>query len=357
MRRQHLLYLFLLPILYLMYSVQSSYSSASAFFYGFAENKETELSHDNDVLVTDIFVTQGESVTEGQVLMSVSRPELVNKEIDSDLQEESNLLKLTAAKKEIEDKQTIIRNDLAAYLAKKQSEREEVNAREQQNKAELKSLKSVVVDLGPISEKTQAQLKRIEQEVASYTNETEIRLQQLESQQQMVSASLQLAKKKVGVTRQQIATAYKQLDILAPADGVIGNIQSKRGENLKAFSTLMTFYESNPTIVKGYVHENFILQVNKGDTLTITSTLRPEHVIKGKVVGLGSRIVEIPERLRKMPTVKTYGREVLVEISSKNSFLQKEKVSINSSAVSSGVLQPQNNTKLEKDLKKELSVK
>ena len=43
-------------------------------------------------------------------------------------------------------------------------------------------------------------------------------------------------------------------------------------------------------------------------------------------MGMGSRIIEIPDRLRKNPTFKTYGREIQVEIPSDNQFLQKEKV-------------------------------
>ncbi len=93
-----------------------------------------------------------------------------------------------------------------------------------------------------------------------------------------------------------------------------------------SFNTLITFYEENPTLVKAYVHENMILQVNEGDTLEVFSSLHPDHRCLGVVTGLGSRIVEIPERLRKLPEVKTYGREVLVSIPRDNHFLQKEKV-------------------------------
>ena len=47
------------------------------------------------------------------------------------------------------------------------------------------------------------------------------------------------------------------------------------------------------------------------------------------ITGLGSRIVEIPDRLRKNPDLKTYGREVLISIPPTNFFLQKEKVILN----------------------------
>jgi len=111
---------------------------------------------------------------------------------------------------------------------------------------------------------------------------------------------------------------------------LIGNILCKEGENISSFSTLINFYERNPTLVKGFVHESLILEVQEGDSLVVSSTLHPEQKTSGEVIGLGSRIVEIPERLRKMPELKTYGREVLIRIPSNNNFLQKEKVMLNS---------------------------
>ena len=78
-------------------------------------------------------------------------------------------------------------------------------------------------------------------------------------------------------------------------------------------------------MVKGFVHENLILEVAVGDTLEVISTQHPEHKCQGVISGLGSRIVEISERLRKNPELKTYGREVLISYSSIQSFFTKRK--------------------------------
>ena len=93
-------------------------------------------------------------------------------------------------------------------------------------------------------------------------------------------------------------------------------------------SALISFYEPHPQFIKGYVHENLSLKVAVGDTFLVRSTKDASMAYKGAVTGLGSRIVEIPERLRKMPDVLTYGREVSVQISPENAFLQKEKVAL-----------------------------
>ena len=111
---------------------------------------------------------------------------------------------------------------------------------------------------------------------------------------------------------------------------MIGNVHCIDGENISSFKTLISFYERNPTLVKGFVHEKLILEVQLEDKLSVTSSQHPNHEVVGEVVGLGTRIVEIPERLRKIPEAKSYGREVLIKIPAENPFLQKEKVTLNS---------------------------
>ena len=66
------------------------------------------------------------------------------------------------------------------------------------------------------------------------------------------------------------------------------------------------------------------LSVNIGDSVQVVSVMHPNHMAKGIITGLGHRIVEIPERLRKIPEYKTYGLEVYIGLDAKNIFLQKE---------------------------------
>ncbi len=109
---------------------------------------------------------------------------------------------------------------------------------------------------------------------------------------------------------------------------MIGNVHVKAGEYLPSFKPLITLYEPNPSQVIAYVHESLLVKVNVGDKFIVQSMQDENNKFEGQVVGLGSRIVEIPERLRKMPDLKTYGREVVIKIPVDNSLLQKEKVKI-----------------------------
>jgi len=116
------------------------------------------------------------------------------------------------------------------------------------------------------------------------------------------------------------------VDIVAPTDGLIGNVHCKEGEHITDFRTLISFYEPNPTLVKAYVHEDYLVKVDIGDEFKISSIKDITQTYTGKVVGLGSRIVEIPARMRKVPEFKTYGREVVIRLPAKSKFLQNEKL-------------------------------
>ena len=117
--------------------------------------------------------------------------------------------------------------------------------------------------------------------------------------------------------------------IIAPTDGLIGNVHCKEGEKISSFGALISFYEESPTLVVGYIHEELILKININDSIDIFSSSRPDIQNKGVVKTLGSRIVEIPPRLRKIKELKTFGREIIIEIPPDNPFLQKEKVILN----------------------------
>ena len=74
MKRINIFYLAIIPLGFVLYQMNTTLGNASAFFYGFAENKETELSHDKSVLIHKIWVTPGQTVTKGQLLMEVQQP-------------------------------------------------------------------------------------------------------------------------------------------------------------------------------------------------------------------------------------------------------------------------------------------
>ncbi|HEX2956470.1 MAG TPA: DUF3616 domain-containing protein, partial [Chitinispirillaceae bacterium] len=119
----------------------------------------------------------------------------------------------------------------------------------------------------------------------------------------------------------------EKLVILAPMDGVVGSVTFKEQEKVSPFDTIMTLHGESPSYVKGYIHENVHSSVSVGQTVVIHS-LSNNFNSAGDVVGVGSRIVEYPARLRKNQDIVMWGKEIVVRIPDDNKFLLGEKVVI-----------------------------
>jgi hypothetical protein len=100
----------------------------------------------------------------------------------------------------------------------------------------------------------------------------------------------------------------------------------KQGEQVSAFTALLSLNSVHPTTVVGYL-------VGKKESLPVGSEVKVRSYEKsgnetpGKIIGYGS-VVELPEILQKSTAVKAFGREVFIEITPDNQFAAGEKVFI-----------------------------
>lgn len=298
-------------------------------FYGFAENKETEINQDKNVLIKNIYTTPGAAVNKGDLLIDVSHSNIEEKDsrIGFDVQKSNILLENQLAELEIElhnlkeKHQTQIQNiDFQIQdLRQKMSNQNQL----------LEAIESIKIPKTVGENPAYAKIAQLEKQKVNLATLFELEKKKKEASMASNRRLLSNQVQQLDAEKAFLDTLKSSLSIFAPSDGLIGNIHCKEGEHISSFRTLISFYERNPTLVKGYVHENLLLEVAVGDSLDVKSTLHAERNSKGLVVGLGTRIVEIPERLRKIPEIKTYGREVLIQIPANNSFLQKEKVMLN----------------------------
>ncbi len=122
----------------------------------------------------------------------------------------------------------------------------------------------------------------------------------------------------------------KKLTIFAQINGMIGSVNFKEGEKVSPFTPIVTLHTKSPSSIKGYIHENVYNKILVGQKVSATSVSDKKNTIIGEVIGVGSRIVEYPERLRKRPDFQIWGREIIIKIPHENNFLLGEKVLINS---------------------------
>lgn len=297
-------------------------------FYGFAESRVTEINYNYAVVVDKILVKPGQAVRSGQVLMQLSRRK--SKETLDD--QSFRIAQLQAEEKLWRQKQE---NEIKELKINQQTRLAEIDRKVARTQKELAYKKSLIENLQSI-EPVETSYKPLEDALASYQQE-KIDLDQL------YALKIKGLEQEISLGRNPFSEQIKRyeaeqifddsqknipIEVTAPMDGLVGNISCKEEEHIPSYSTLLTFYEPHSGIIEGYVHEDLTLEVEIGQEYTISS-LKDENLnYPGTVIGLGSRIVEIPSRLRKIEVIKAYGREVLIEISTDNSFLQSEKVSI-----------------------------
>lgn len=118
----------------------------------------------------------------------------------------------------------------------------------------------------------------------------------------------------------------KNLFVFAEVDGRVGAVNFKAGEKVSSFAPIVTLLPLQPTYVNGFINENLYSNLELGQPVEVQGT--HGKAVQGQVISLGARIVPIPERLLRIPSLHAWGREVLVQIPPNNTFLVGEKVSV-----------------------------
>ncbi len=323
----NILYWLIVPILLIAcyFILDSQTQRSSTAFLGYTDTQEHLIKIDISAYVDKIHVTQGQKVKQGDLLVELSKAEM-DKDIRVIDQEigtirEKNAISIFEYKTQIEKIKTETAQKTTAL-------REEIKVEE----SKLAYAKSM---LNPTASSAS--------NVASHPSKTQIsalqnEIQSLQTNSQKLKSSYQ---KLIDTQSSKIAEVNKLIDqktyiineknklkILAPFDGVIGNINIRDKEYVERQREMITFYEPSPTRVVGYIHESQSAAIKVGDSLSVISSLHPGQLIKGVVIGKGFRIVEIPERLRKVPEFKTYGMEIYIKLSASNALYQKELVQI-----------------------------
>lgn len=122
----------------------------------------------------------------------------------------------------------------------------------------------------------------------------------------------------------------KNLYVFSDIDGIVGSVNFRKGEKAPSFSSLVTLSSESPTFVQGFIHERMHSEIQIGARVKVASMSQAGYEVKGTVVSIGSRIIEMPPRLTNAVNigVPVWGREVIVQIPESSRLLLGEKVAI-----------------------------
>lgn len=287
------------------------------------------ISFQKPVKIKSIHVIPGQDVDKGDLLVEVVRPDLMY-----DI-----------------DKAT---NDLNTNLQEKDMFITNLNYQIQMNHlekiSEIESIEEEIFQLRTQYEQNQGIKNALEgidiyndTDSSNFQNALLLQIEYLEKKKEQMETMFnqkagQLEEKKKSETDiydLKIEQQRKELELLeneanflmnyAPVDGTIGDVTAQVGELIEPYTTIISLYEINPTVIKAYMNEKNRYNLAVGDKVYVESANRAYN-ISGTVIEIGSRIVSYPNRLLEVQERKMWGQEIFVRIPEDNQFLNGEKV-------------------------------
>jgi multidrug resistance efflux pump len=293
---------------------------------GITQSKQYKINSEKSSLVRAVAVVPGQQVKSGDLLV-----ELTNQELEIELDKLTN--RIAVLKSEQAEKAKRADSKVAYIKAESGIAIEELDADIAEIKSELKmnqdlTSKFTAVDTSGNSQQPQQQkITSLDQQKSKHRQAMDIKirdvLQEANTEQIQLINQIRLLERELELMKQE----KKNLSKYAPSDGVIENIYVKEGEQVEAFTSLMSINPVRPTTVIAYLVGKRSDLFSIGAEVSVSSYDHLSAVVKGKVIGFGS-VNELPQILQKSTAVKAFGREVFIEIAPENNLANGEKVLI-----------------------------
>jgi multidrug resistance efflux pump len=301
------------------------FKSSSHSSIGITYAKEYKINAEKSAVVKSVPVIPGKAVKAGDILV-----ELTSNTLEIDIERLNN--RITTLRSEQLEKNKIAQSKIAYAKASLGIDIEDLNSEISQAESELKLNRRLAKELSgskdtldndhPMQMKINAlkkQRSRHEEAVSIQVNDI---LQGNQADQQVLQNQIKLLEHELSVLKEE----RKKLSKFATTDGVVETVFVKEGEQVDAYTPLLSINPVHPVSVVAYiVGKKDIYAVNT--SVTVSSYEHPKLTVPGKVIGYGS-VVELPEILQKSTAVKAFGRQVFIEIAGDNSFATGEKVLI-----------------------------
>jgi len=327
MRTRLLAFAFWLAAVGLILFLNFRFQGQTEVFRGIAETSEITVTTESAAEIAQVFVTQGQTVQAGDTLVRLKRPDL-DLRLQQISRESQHVQGQTSASSSDIDRRV---GEVRAALSTRSNQiRLEIRQLQDLRKRSQELAERLQVRPAPTSDSSQAvtlQIKALERELALAESSAQSQIALLQGSRGIQHSSGQAQASSLSEESRLISTEKARLVILATQTAVVGAINFHAGEKVNPFNPILTLMAPTPTLVRGYLQENVVSALRSGDSVKVVSTLEGSTV-GGQVVGLGTRIVELPLRLRRIPTIAVWGREVTIRIAPQNRLLLGELVTI-----------------------------
>ncbi len=327
MKKLNSFYIVIFLLFGTLLGINSYFFKGSTSFLGITYSKQYKINAEKSAIILETHVVPGQTVEPGDLLIELESPELtleiekLKKEIQLLNSEKEEKSKLLSSKIQLlESEKTILRGEIDNEVRLLQNEIDLNTSltgkilKNQNNAALNDTLTGLHLQIKSIKEKGFLKLKALDIRLLDIK-------QEFTFDQSQIQAKIELAQEELNWKHRE----EQRLDKYATFSGVIENVYVKPGEQIEAFTSVISINSKHPSSVVGYLVGKKDRDKKLGDQIIVRSLEHAQFEIPGNIIGFGS-VVELPEILQKSTAVKAFGLEVFIEISENNQLAVGEKI-------------------------------
>jgi len=112
----------------------------------------------------------------------------------------------------------------------------------------------------------------------------------------------------------EILTDRQALELKAPFDGIVSEIQRKSGEAVLAGEPILSIAETKPREILAYATQKLASRLEANMKVKLIKNSVPQQIANSQITHLGPGVQLVPEQLRGDPAVPEWGRPMLIRV-------------------------------------------
>lgn len=322
-------YIFIAVLFIGLLTINNRYFKGSSSFLGVTYSKDYKVNAEKSAIIDLVNVVPGQTVQPGDLLV-----ELTSQQLNLDIQKLKKEIELQKSEKL--EKQKLLESEIQLLESEKRIIRNDIESEVSliQNKIDLNRsitnelLKDRNVSMAKDSlTALNLKIRSIRERGLLEIEAVNIKELDLKQDHQFDQSQIQA---RIDLTQQELDWKLEEAERLnkyATFAGVIENVYVKEGEQIEAFTSVVSINPLHPTSAVGYLVGKKDRDKALGETVTIQALEHNELFSTGRIIGFGS-VVELPAILQKSTSVQAFGLEVFIEIPEQNGLPVGEKIII-----------------------------
>jgi multidrug resistance efflux pump len=326
MIRKALFYIVWITVVFILVFYSIKYQGGDDAMVAQVESDVTAISYQKPVLIKKIHITPGQVVDSGDLLIEVERPDLkldYDRKVTEKMQAENGI---GVANSNYRNAYQILTTNYQGRKKQLQNELGELQHRLrvlQDNRRKLDDATSL--SFNSTDSLLTSQIDLVEEQLRNLEFEYSVEKKQLQENLRHDTVSYRSELAIIDKELNELVIEQSQLQKKAQKRSTIGNVFVQLDELVPSFTTLVSLYDINPTLIKAFVSEHSIENLRIGARVFVESVHR-EYRMPGRIIEIGSRITAYPDKINPLMNQNSYGQEVFISIPVDNDFLNGEKV-------------------------------